>query len=150
MDSENILKIILGAFFLLLGFFNKSKDKKKRVSKPVSPTRKSKPMFELPDMGSILEPIKSLKKEATHKPQQSGATGDYKRPEFVSSLDLVSNFGKDNTSSIFSSANQLYDDADMEYGVGDAHPIIEGFRSWDNVDEFRKAIVYSEILQRRY
>lgn len=72
------------------------------------------------------------------------------RWEFQSSLGLVTDFEGESSLKDSMFASERFDNRpEMEAGET-VHPILEQLRSKDGQSEIRKAVIYSEILNRRY
>ncbi|MDO5524413.1 MAG: hypothetical protein Q4G48_10265, partial [Bacteroidia bacterium] len=72
------------------------------------------------------------------------------RREFQSSMDLVTNFEGESSlkGAIFSSG--LFENQQEMKRIETLHPILEQLRGETGQAEIRKAIIYSEILKRKY
>lgn len=151
MDLGDILYYIVVAAFLILGIFNNiRKQKEKQTAPPIPPVAHTDfdEWDETPEWNhEMLPPAPAPPAEERWKPR-----------EFQSSVDLVADFGKEtNYFADEEGIRSVFDD-DGDDGGGEisqplfapVNPITEELRGDNMPRELRKAVLYSEILQRKY
>lgn len=162
MESGDIIYFILLLFFAILGFFNESR-KKKNLQQQKGESE-SRPLFgeemdgDEPYLYHLPLPKQSELPPVPPAPQKN------KRPEFRSSLDLVTDF--EGVSSLKSSI--FVYDADDSFAQDDAsvftaseqekpneksrtlHPLVAELTGEGGEEALKKGLIYGEIMQRKY
>ncbi len=144
MEFGDILYIIALIFFFVFGIFNDARKKKKQVSQNTPPLNQEVFPERIPKR-QVPKTIKSRVKENLPPPAPKPV-----HREFQSSLDLVSNYEGQSSikSSIF--VDDLREHYKEQRETQAVHPILKELKSEGGSEEIRKAIIYSEILQRKY
>lgn len=156
MDFGDIIYYVLLVFFMILGFFNNSKKKK---ASEKSQTNQPQPERDLPtfEFPKIPETFKNINRRKTPPPVPVTKTERYKRPEFQSSMDLVTDFEGES-----SLKGSIYVDDGTFKNVYErdritssektqlVHPLIKDLHSANLKNEIRKGIIYGEILKPKY
>ena len=150
MEFGDTLYIILMLAFFVFGIFNDYQKKKKKADKSTQPLNRE--VFRDDKEPQLPPPTPIILGRTKKQPVVPAAVPvkDVHRG-FQSSMDLVTNFEGESSlkSSIFMS--NLFDRSDSEIHSTDiAHPILKQMKSDVGLSEIRKAIIYSEILQRKY
>jgi len=173
MESGDIIYLILLVFFMLLGFFNDSRKKKNQQAQQASDN--PKPITDeetwYPQRKQI---VKHLKPEKPMPPPVTSFNkGETVRREFQSSLDLVSissdssqegisafdydtgtifdsGIYTDNIAGISDMSEKQHDKNSGRQKTSSWHPIVDAFSGDEGREELKKAVLYSEILRRRY
>jgi hypothetical protein len=157
MEFGDIIYLILMLAFFVFGIFNDSKKKQKKISKSTQPVNREgefrdvfREIFQKPQQQPVPPPTpKTVRsKSQLAKPTLASARSTYR--EFQSSLDLVTDFEGESSlkGSLF--ASELFDNHREMKAVETFHPILEQLRSKNGQSEIRKAVIYSEILNRKY
>lgn len=141
MDVGDIIYYIVIVIFILFGFFNKSKKEEKK--KQMTTSQRPSPVTGLPQLPNK-QKNKGIRIE---RPQQPPPP--VKRPEFQSSLNLVMNFEGESSlqNSIYVNENEVSEAE--QTNTETVHPIVGELIQAD-VNELRRAVIYSEILHRKY
>ena len=142
MDVSDIVYYLVVIIFVIFGFFNKSKKENRNKQKPQS----KGPLTErtMPNLPPVLtKTIQNRKPVASPPPVP-------KRVEFQSSLDLVTDFeGESSLGAAFHAANEPLPINEGETEARGLHPIVEEIQA-AGIGKWRKAVIYSEILNRRF
>ena len=159
MEFGDIFYFILILLFAILGFFNESNKKKKLNQqkseedfRPIISDESDEPyLHHLP-----LPQKRDLPPAVPHQAQKTA------RPEFRSSLDLVTDFAKLSSlkDSIFvydadDSFAQSASDTGMEQETlsetnSSLHPLVAELIGEGGEDALKKGLIYGEIMQRKY
>lgn len=159
MEFGDIIYFILLVFFMILGFFNDSRKKKQQQQSEAEP----RPFFG--EEQKPLSPQPHIRKRKVTPPPIPATpySGDDVHKEFRSSLDLVSI--QDNQSSqpgyyFDYDANSFYEkdpdsidapENEKEETIHKSlHPLIEALRDDTGREELKKALIYGEIMQKKY
>lgn len=148
MDLGDIIYYAIVVFFLILGFFNKSKKEKKtmqQMEKDVESEKSKSIPFPFP---------KNFRKE-NPPPIPADIPKSTIRREFQSSMSLVTDFQKES-----SLEGTLYvnDEGMQAVFSGQSednttiiiHPLVADLLENDPQEELKKAIIYSEIFQHKF
>lgn len=139
MEFGDIIYLILLLAFVVFGIFNDSNKKRKKISESTQPEKQPIPP-------PTPKTVKSKSQLARSTINPVGRT--YR--EFQSSLDLVTNFEGESSLKGSMFASGLFDNHQEMKVEETIHPILEQLRSKDGQSEIRKAVIYSEILNRKY
>ena len=158
MEFGDIFYFILILLFAILGFFNESNKKKKLKQqnseedfRPIISDESDEPFLHHP-----LPQTRDLPPAVPHQAQKTA------RPEFRSSLDLVTDFTKLSSlkDSIFvydadDSFAQSASDTGMEQETlsetnSSLHPLVAELIGEGGEDALKKGLIYGEIMQRKY
>ena len=159
MEFGDIIYFILLVFFLILGFFNDSRKKKQQQKQSEAEPR---PFFD--EEEEIVPPQPQGRKRKAIPPAVPAAySGKYAHREFQSSLDLVSIHDEQSSHPSYTfdyDANSFYekdpdspdasDNAREETLKKSVHPLIKDLRDDTGHGELKKALIYGEIIQRKY
>ena len=157
MEFGDIIYLLLMLAFFVFGIFNDSKKKKKKISKSTQPVNLEeefrdvfREVFQKPQRQPIPPPTPKTVKNRSQLARPAMTSARSTRYEFQSSLDLVTDFEGESSlkGSLF--ASELFDNRSEMKTVETVHPILEQLRSKDGQSEIRKAVIYSEILNRKY
>ena len=160
MEFGDIIYLLLMLAFFVFGIFNDSKKKKKKVdtsTPPINPEYDRKirdvfrEVFQHPEKQSAPPPVpKTAKIKSQAATPSLASVHSATHREFQSSLDLVTNFEGESSlkGSLFTS--ELFDKQKEMKVTETFHPILEQLRSKEGQSEIRKAVIYSEILNRKY
>lgn len=156
MEFGDIIYLILMFAFLVFGIFKDSGKKQKKVSKSTQPVNSEedfrelvREIFQRPQREPVPPPTpKAVSRKQPVKPIIVSSEGS--RPVFQSSMELVTDF--EGASSLKESAfmSQLFSDREELKPVEKVHPVLEQLRGGEGVSEIRKAVIYSELLERKY
>lgn len=157
MEFGDIIYLILLLAFFVFGIFNDSKKKKKKISKSTQPVNLEeefrdvfREVFQKPQKQPVPPPTPKVVKSKSQPARPAMASARSTRWEFQSSLGLVTDFEGESSLKDSMFASERFDNRpEMEAGET-VHPILEQLRSKDGQSEIRKAVIYSEILNRRY
>lgn len=142
MEFGDIVYFLLMLGFLVFGIFNDSKKKKKNINQSTPPLNPD--VF--PDK-TLPPPLRKVAKKAKKLvPVQTPPPP--KRVEFQSSMDLVTDF--EGESSLKGTIFDYKMPVKAEKSLYEPHPILNDLTGEDGSEEIRKAIIYSEILKRKY
>ena len=172
MESGDIIYFILLVFFMILGFFNDSRKKKnqeKQAAKGASSSHESvdKPLPPNPPNppNPFLIPSDHSRKERKEVFQSSmKQTADYRKYDSGDSIVFDYNMNAfDEVDSGLSIADRPMDPEAPEIPIesrarrtsdgknrGGDHPIVTELHGDNAAQAFRKAVIYSEIIPRRY
>ncbi|MDO5664854.1 MAG: hypothetical protein Q4G63_06325 [Bacteroidia bacterium] len=155
MEFGDIIYLILMLAFFVFGIFNDSKKKKKKIDKSTEPiNREIREVFREIFQNNEKQPIPSptlkteKRKDQVVPPSITPAKSPHR--EFQSSLDLVTNFEGESSLKGSMFASELFDNQKEMKVAETFHPILERLRSKDGQSEIQKAIIYTEILNRKY
>ncbi len=160
MEFGDIVYLILMLGFIVFGIFNDSKKKKRKADTSTPPINPGddldirdvfREVFQNSDKSSAPPPApKKTDRKASQKAATATIPTEKSRPVFQSSMDLVTNFEGESSLKGSMFASELMDTR-KEMKVSETfHPILEQLRSKDGQAEMRKAVIYSEILNRKY
>ncbi len=149
---------ILILLFLVLAFIKSAKDAKKKGQS----SNESKPNLgeELKDIfREIMEghkgdtppmspPVPPSKRTTQMSPPSFSA--EQMGKEFVSSLSLVTDFEKESSLKGYYTAERMKRMVTDRTAEKEPHPLLDDLMGENREEEFRKAIIYSEILARKY
>ena len=138
MEFGDIIYLILLLAFVVFGIFNDSK-KRKKISESTQPEKQPIP-----------PPTPKTVKSKSQLARPTASSAGYTYREFQSSLDLVTNFEGESSLKGSMFASGLFDNHREMKVEETLHPILEQLRSKDGQSEIRKAVIYSEILNRKY
>ena len=147
MDSGTIIYLILGAILLLFNVFNSSNKRKKRQEQQEAARQRT-------DSQNHYDEAESdedwwLKPSAQPTPTGIPPT-PYIRKEFQSSLGSAVGYGEEPAFAQGSSRNIEKRGSRKIRRVATMHPLLKDLSSDSGTDELRKAVIYGEILQRKY
>ena len=160
MELSDVVYLILMGAFVVFGIFNDSKKKKKAIdtsTKPLNDDAKDmRDVFrDLLERTERKNPPPVPKKNSTKRKEPSREKRFKQSSDpmhgFESSMGLVTDFTKE-------SSLKGYDFVDegstkvleINNEIGYQHPILENLVEGDRQSEFKKAIIYSEIINRKY
>lgn len=148
MEFGDILYLILIVVFIVFGFFKDLNKKKKQIDES-TPTlnEELKDVFrEIFSQGGAPQVPPPAPKPARKKPVVE------KAPEyaFQSSMSFVADFEGESSLSHYKFPDYEMDSPIEKEVIIEAHPAIKDFTGDDSEAEFQKAILYSEILKRKY
>lgn len=155
MEFGDIIYLLLMLAFFVFGIFNDSKKKKKKIDKSTEPiNREIREVFREVFQNKEKQPVPPPTPKAVKKKSQVAtptiSSAKSTRPAFQSSLDLVTNFEGESSLKGSMFASELFDKQKEMKMAEIFHPILEQLRSKDGQSEIRKAVIYSEILNRKY
>ena len=157
MEFGDIIYLILMLAFFVFGIFNDSKKKKKKISKSPQPVNLEeefrdvfREVFQKPQRQPISPPTPKTVKNENRLARPAMASARSTRWEFQSSLDLVTDFEGESSLKGSMFASERFDNHHEMKEMETVHPILEQLRSKNGQSEIRKAVIYSEILNRRY
>ncbi len=154
MDFGDIIYYLLLIFFMILGIFNNSKKKKAEQQSQIPKTESDSPTFDFP---KLPETIKNINRRKTPPPVPVTKPETYKRPQFQSSMDLVTDFEGESSlkGTIFVDEGD-FDNISVSDPITSAetsnivHPLIKDLHRNNRINEMRKGIIYGEILKPKY
>ncbi len=152
MELSDVVYLILMIVFVVFGIFNDSKKKKKKINTstpPFSPNaRGEEDDLEMPP--PIPKEKVSQRKMVEHR-KRFTQTPDPMQT-FESSMNLVTDFEKESSLKGYEFSIKKMDSSSDASGDGmkHPHPILESIIEGDRQAEFQKAIIYSEIINRKY
>lgn len=157
MEFGDILYVILILVFIVFGFFKDLSKKKRDNLEKADPADKSlgdvfKEVFTQLERPQNPPPVPApAKKEEKKRSATAFSAPASIDSEFQSSMDLIMDFESESSLSDY-----VFPDYDLDSPSvkkqkkrGD-HPILEDLTGDNKESEFLKAIIYSEILNRRY
>lgn len=160
MEFGDIVYLILMLGFIVFGIFNDSKKKKRKIdtsTPPLNPENERRvpevfrEIFQTPDKQSVPPPVpRTSSKKTSQKAASKAMPPKTTRPVFQSSMDLVTNFEGESSLKGSMFASDLMEKQTEMTSTETFHPILEQLRSKDGQAEMRKAIIYSEILNKKY
>jgi hypothetical protein len=157
MEFGDLIYFILVIAFMILGFFNDARKRKKRKLEQEASTSHQNPQKQSENQYKVessddwwrnlpkAPPVSTTKKSAP-----------YARKEFQSSLDLVTNFEGESSlkDSIFvqdAAFTNIYEEKRRQkQAPPSTHPLVRDLLNDSGNNELKKGLVYGEILQRRY
>ncbi len=153
MDFGDIIYYVLVVFFLILSFFNKSK-KDKKAQKQMEQEDFPHPDSEEAETMPFPFP-KNFRKKNTPPPIPDKIPQTNVRREFQSSLSLVTDFKKESSleGSLFVNDEGMRAVFSGQKEDGKAlpvHPLVADLLEKDSQEELKRAIIYSEIFQRKF
>lgn len=158
MESGDIIYFILLLFFVILGFFNDSRKKKNMQQQN---EKGSGPFIDDSDDEPILRRL-SLPKKTASTTTTPPAPPVYVRPEFRSSLDLVTDFEgvsslkgslfvHDDDDSFAQDAVKEYDfKEDSSKNMSSLHPLVAELAGEAGEEALKRGLIYGEIMLRKY
>lgn len=159
MEFGDIVYLILMLGFIVFGIFNDSKKKKRKAdtsTPPINPEDDRdirdvfREVFQNSDKPSTPPPAPKKTDRKSSREVVAAIPANKTRPVFQSSMDLVTNFEGESSLKGSMFASELTN-KQKEMKVSETfHPILEQLRSKDGQAEMRKAVIYSEILNRKY
>lgn len=156
MDFGDIIYYVLVVFFLILSFFNKSK-KEKKAQKQLSQPTQSKPFStrKTSTKNHSIPIPKRIWKSETLPPTPETVPPTYKRREFQSSLSLVTDFEKESSleGSLYvndEGMRAIFSEQTENNKSVAIHPLVTELLNNNINEELRKAVIYSEIFQRKF
>ncbi len=155
MEFGDIIYLLLMLAFFVFGIFNDSKKKKKKINKSTEPINREirevfREVFQNKEKQPVPPPTPTTVKRKKQPVTTATSTAKYTPREFQSSLDLVTNFEGESSLKGSMFASDLFDGQKEMKARETFHPILEQLRSRDGQSEIRKAVIYSEILNRKY
>ncbi|MGI6046901.1 MAG: hypothetical protein ACOYEG_02645 [Petrimonas sp.] len=157
MEFGDIIYLLLMFAFIVFGIFNDSKKKKKKVSESTQPVNREeefrdviREIFQKPQKQSVPPPTPKTVKRKTQVVTPSFSSAKSTHREFQSSLDLVTDFEGESSLKGSMFASELFENQKEMKVTETLHPILKQLRSKDGQSEIRKAVIYSEILNRKY
>lgn len=159
MEFEDILYLILMLVFAVFGIFNDSKKRKKRVGEATQPVNREeefrdvfREIFQNSSKQQTPPPVpRNIPAEKNRRKSASMFQNSKSRYQgFQSSLDLVTNFEGESSlkGSLYVSESLDRREAGKQTDI--SHPVLECLRGSERSTEVRKAVIYSEILKRKY
>lgn len=160
MELNDVVYLILMAGFVVFGIFN---DSKKKKNKPVDTS--TKPLNkDVKDVRELFRDLIEQAKQVTPPPVPKEKLPQRDQPlrrkrfetninpihGFESSMNLVTNFEEESSLKGYNFVSENMEVLDISDDVGYTHPILKGLSRGDRHSEFKKAIIYSEIMNRRY
>lgn len=158
MEFTGSFNGILILLILVLAFIKSTKDAKKKQQAESGSTpsvgRELKDIFKeimeshKTEQKPVMPPVKPPKPShtMTSRPLKAEPMG----AEFVSSLSLVTDFEKESSLKGYKEPDKMTRKVEDSTIIKEPHPIVEDLMGENRDDEFRKAIIYSEILTRKY
>lgn len=157
MEFGDIIYLILILAFFVFGIFNDSKKKKKEISKNTQPVNLEeefrdvfREVFQKPQRQSVPPPTPKTVKNKSQLARPTITSARSTHWEFQSSLDLVTDFEGESSLKGSMFASELFNNRQEMKAMETVHPILEQLRSKNGQSEIRKAVIYSEILNRKY
>ena len=160
MELNDVVYLILMVGFVVFGIFNDSKKKKnKPVDTSTEPLNKDvKNVREL--FRDLIEQAKQVTPPPVPKEKLPQRDQPVRRKRFEtninpihgfeSSMNLVTNFEEESSLKGYNFVSENMEVLDISDDVGYTHPILKGLLIGDRHSEFKKAIIYSEIINRKY
>lgn len=165
MELSDAVYLILMLVFVVFGIFNDSKKKKKRAQTSAQPNSEEseksvkdifQELFEIPSAdsdSSTPPPIPKRAKANTREQKRESRFKQSTNPvhSFESSLSLVTDFEGESSLKGYKFVNDdlsvTSDDDDESYYT---HPVLQSLSQGNKQNEIQKAIIYSEIINRKY
>jgi uncharacterized protein YneF (UPF0154 family) len=157
MEFGDLIYFILVIAFMILGFFNDARKRKKRKMEQEASISRQNSQREFENQkktDDLVDWWKNLPKTppvpATKKP------APYVRKEFQSSLDLVTDFEGESSlkDSIFvqdpAFLNIYEQKRKLKQSPPPVHPLVRDLLNDSGNKELKKGLIYGEILQRKY
>ena len=142
MDSGTIIYLILGAALLLFNLFNSSNKRKKQKEEQ----EKARQQTTNQHTNNKVDEDWWLKPSPSTIPKVPSA---YVRKEFQSSLG--SGYGEESPAFESSSRGNYETRGGRKITrASSVHPLLNALANDSGTDELRRAVIYSEILQRKY
>ena len=107
-------------------------------------------VFQKPQRQPVPPPTPKAVKNKSQPARSAVTSARNTYREFQSSLELVTDFEGESSLKGSMFASELFDNRPEMKAVETVHPILEQLRSKDGQSEIRKAVIYSEILNRKY
>lgn len=162
MELNDVVYLILMIGFVVFGIFNDSKKKKKAIDSSTEPINKD--VKDVKDMRDIFRDLLEQAKQGTPPPVPKDVTKsrkDIKREKrfkqntnpmhgFESSMELVTDFERESSLRGYNFVSESMNVEDIDDDQGYSHPVLDDFSEGDRQSEFTKAIIYSEIINRKY
>lgn len=156
MDLGDIIYYALIVFFLILSFFNK-KRKNKSTQGPMQQGSFPHPDSQETDFPEELPfPFpKNILKKNVPPPIPDKLPQKYIPREFQSSMSLVTDFEKESSleGSLFvndEGMRAVFSEVKEEDKTYPLHPLVVDLLEKDSKEELKRAIIYSEIFQRKF
>lgn len=163
MELSDVVYLILMLGFVVFGIFNDSKKKKRKLDSSTESLNGDEDESEVRDV--FRDIFKKFEQQHTPPPTPV-ATSTTKRKQpthekrfkqsagamdsFESSMSLVTNFERESSLKDFRFANESLEVSDFPDTDKTVHPLLNDLTGGDIQAEIRKAILYSEILNRKY
>ena len=160
MELNDVVYLILMLAFVVFGIFNDSKKKKQDMGDSTNSTDKKEtnvrdvfrelfekieqrdvpPPMPKQDMPKRMQPSREKRFKQSHNPMAG----------FESSMSLVTDFEGESSLKGYNFAEMSIDESITKESEKQIHPLIHDIIQADNKSELQKAILYSEILKRKY
>lgn len=160
MELNDVVYLILMVGFVVFGIFNDSKKKKKKsVDTSTEPLNK-----DVKDVRELFRDLIEQAKQVTPPPVPKEKLPQRDQPArkkrfdtsinpihgFESSMNLVTNFEEESSLRGYNFVSEDMEVMDISDDIGYTHPILKSLSKGDRQSEFKKAIIYSEIINKRY
>lgn len=144
MDAGDIIYLVIAFFLMILGFFNKSKEKRKEAANK-SAQNSSAPYPPIPTPTLNNKENRDAEKKRVKPPPPP-------KPIFQSSLDLVTDFEGESSLKGFKTEKDLAFSYEEKTNTHPAtyHPAIMPLLEEDTLNEIRKALIYKEVLDKKF
>ena len=156
MELGDILYLILIIVFIVFGIFKDLKKKKRRIEENNEPTTKSldevfKELFGQSESNQTPPPVPEKVQKMKRKTDKISMPVPNKgRYQFQSSMELTTNFEGESSLSGYDFPDYELESPIEKEIVEKKHHLLEDLAGDNSESEFRKAIIYSEILKRKY
>lgn len=156
MEFGDILYIILILVFIVFGFFKDLNKRKKNNNTNTEAENKNlgdvfKEVFAQMEKPQTPPPVPgSVRREQKKRPAPVTSPSVRSEYQFQSSMDLIMDFEDESSLSGYIFPDYDLDSPIDKQAANVSHPVLEDLTGNNRESEFQKAIIYSEILKRRY
>lgn len=153
MEFGDIVYLILIIAFMFFGFFKEFRKKNRRTDAHTEPeNRDSRDLFDeifgTDDQHQTPPPVPAVKKQ---RPPEKEKTMRSKAYVFQSSMDLVTDFEGESSLKGYKFKDHLKKDESADHRTAaTAHSLLNELTGANRRRELKKAIIYSELLKRKY
>ncbi len=160
MELNDVVYLILMLAFIVFGIFNDSKKKKNRSESSTPPLND-----DAKDIREVFQDLFEKREQVAPPPVPKEMETSRKQPKrdkrfkqntdpmqaFESSLSLVTDFeGESSLKGYKFAENDLVSSQEVAKKAHETHPILKSLTEGDKQQEIQKALIYSEIINRKY
>lgn len=156
MEFGDIVYLILIVAFMIFGFFKEIRKKNRKIDESTEPVNTEfgdvlRDIFQTAEDRPVPPPAPSVESQKRRESRKEFARKD-KRGGYVfqSSMDLVTDFERESSLKGYSFKEHLNEESLDRATLVELHPVLDDLTGENRSEELQKAIVYSEIIKRKY
>lgn len=152
MEFGDIVYLILIVAFMIFGFFKEIRKKNRKIDESTEPvnTELGDLFRDVFDAGSTPHMPPATDIETKKKNKETGKSLASKEFVFQSSMDLVTDFEGESSLKGHGFKEHLNEESLNRATLVELHPVLDDLTGENRSEELQKAIVYSEIIKRKY